>query len=166
MPPDRNDQKSDLDTRYQHYFSSLGTGTRSRALEAQGVVRRVRRQAMVAVLGALVLGVFLGVAFRGTQAGARTTPRVVTQTQTKPTPACLRAVDRANRSLDYAVQVEQALAEHTEYMNELADGRITGSQALKEGMPSLVTGASASARFDAALADYRQVVKSCRLEPS
>ncbi|HEV8653550.1 MAG TPA: hypothetical protein VG276_30165 [Actinomycetes bacterium] len=164
MPPDRKGQASDLDTRYQRYFSSLGTGASPRAIQATSALRRLRRQAVVAVLGALLLGVFLGVAFRGTQAGARPTTRVVTQT--KPTPACVRAVDRANRSLAYAVQVEKALAEHTQYMNELFDGKISSSRALKEGMPSLITGASASARFDAALADYRQVVKACRLPAS
>jgi len=30
-------------------------------------------------------------------------------------------------------------------------------------MPSLVMGAAESAKFDLALADYRQVVKQCRL---
>jgi len=159
MPPDGRGQASDLDTRYQRYFSSLGTGTGPRAVRATSALRRLRRQAVVTVLGALLLGVFLGVVFRGSQAGARPTTRVVT----KPTPACTRAVDRANRSLTYAVQVEKALAEHTQYMHEFFEGKLTSNQALREGMPSLITGASASARFDAALADYRQVVKACRL---
>jgi hypothetical protein len=160
MPADRGRQAGRLDTRYQRYFSSLGTPSGPRAREATRALRRLRRQAAVAVVGALLLGVFLGVALQGTRAGARPT-RVVTQT--RPTPACIKAVDRANRSLTYAVQVEKALAEHTRYMNELLDGKISSTQALNEGMPSLVTGASASARFDAALADYRQVVRTCRL---
>jgi len=164
MPPDQNRQAGDLDTSYRRYFSSLGTPAGPRGRTSARALRRLRGRAVVAVVGALLLGVFLGVAFRGSQAGARPVTRVVTQT--RPTPDCTRAVDRANRSLEYAVQVQKALAEHTQYMNELADGKISGSQALKEGMPSLITGASASARFDVALADYRAVVKSCKLGPA
>ncbi len=159
MPPDTTGKGSDLETVYHRYFSSLGTSAGPRSLRTAKTLQRLRRQAVVAVLGALALGVFLGVAFRGTQAGAgtRTVTRVV------PSPACGRAVARANRSLGYAVQVEKALAEHTEYMNELMNGKITPSQALQQGMPSLVMGASASARFNSALADYHQVVRSCQL---
>jgi hypothetical protein len=76
-------------------------------------------------------------------------------------PACKVAVDRANTSLAIAAQVEAALAEHTKIMNDLISGKIDGSTALKTGMPSLVSGAGQSARFDVALADYRQVVSRC-----
>jgi hypothetical protein len=166
MPPDHNGQGADLDTRYHRYFSTLGGPGGPGSAKTAKALRRLRRQALVAVLGALLLGLLVGVAFRGTQAGARTVTRVVYRPQVKPSAACAKAVDRANKSLAYAVQVEKALAEHTEYMNELLAGRISSSQALHEGMPSLVMGASASARFDGALADYRQVVKSCKLAPS
>jgi hypothetical protein len=107
-----------------------------------------------------VLGIVIGAAAgsdrqRSPQRAAPAAPAV--------SPACKAAVDRANQSLAIAAQVEAALAEHTKIMNDLLHGKINGSTALKTGMPSLVTGASESARFDIALADYQQVVKRCQL---
>jgi hypothetical protein len=62
------------------------------------------------------------------------------------------------------VRVEKALAAHTEVMNDLLAGRISAHDALTMGLPSLVTGARWSARFDEAYADYRAVVHRCHLD--
>jgi hypothetical protein len=79
-------------------------------------------------------------------------------------PECKTAVDRANKSLAHAVQVERNLAEHTEIMNDLLGGKIDGDTALRRGTPSLIRGAAESSKFDIALADYKQVVSQCKLQ--
>jgi FlaG/FlaF family flagellin (archaellin) len=79
-------------------------------------------------------------------------------------PECKTAVDRANKSLAHAVQVERNLAEHTKIMNDLLRGKIDGDTALKTGTPSLIRGAAESSKFDIALADYKQVVNQCKLQ--
>jgi hypothetical protein len=82
------------------------------------------------------------------------------------TPECAEAVERANKSMSYAVKVSGALREHTQIMNDLLNGRITTEAALRAGTPSLITGSEEAARFDVALADYRKVVDRCQLRTS
>jgi hypothetical protein len=161
MPPENG--HNDLDTRYQRYFSSIGTPTGQRPAPAAGQSRRRRRLAVVGVVGALLVGVFSGMAIQTSLAGPRTT--VVTRT-VPASQDCQQAIDQADRSLGEAVKVEQALAEHTEYMNQLLQGKIDSATALRQAMPSLISGASAAERFDAALASYRRVVRNCRLTTS
>ena len=127
---------------------------------------RRRRRATILVIAGVVAALLLG-GVGGVLLGrgpAQASPRVVTQTVVRPSPSCLQAVDRADRSLDTASKVEEALHEHTEYMNQLLKGQITPHAALNKGLPSLVTGARESGRFDRALADYHQVVSVCRLQ--
>jgi hypothetical protein len=76
---------------------------------------------------------------------------------------CAEAVRRANESLSHAVKVAGALREHTEVMNRLLNGKLSAAQALRAGTPSLITGSAESAKFDVALADYKQVVDRCQL---
>jgi hypothetical protein len=78
------------------------------------------------------------------------------------TPECAEAVRRANASIGHAVKLAGALREHTEIMNRLLNGELTLEAARKAGTPSLVAGSAESARFDVALAAYRQVVDRCR----
>lgn len=162
MPPQPNGN-NDLDTRYQRYFSTIGTPVGPRPAPGGDRPGRRRRLAVVGVIGALLVGVFSGMAIQSSQAKPRTT--VVTRT-VPASPECQKAIVEADRSLVEAVKVETALAEHTEYMNELMEGKIDAATATRKGMPSLISGASASERFDAALAAYRQVVKTCRLTTS
>ena len=82
------------------------------------------------------------------------------------TPECAEAVERANKSMSYAVKVSGALREHTQIMNDLLNGKITADAALRAGTPSLINGSAEAARFDVALADYRKVVDRCRLRTS
>jgi hypothetical protein len=63
-----------------------------------------------------------------------------------------------------AVKVAGALREHTEIMNRLLNGKLSAEAALKTGTPSLITGSAESAKFDVALADYKQVVDRCKLQ--
>jgi hypothetical protein len=157
MPPENG--HNDLDTRYQRYFSAIGIPVQQRPPPG-GPSRRRRRLAVIGVIGALLVGVFSGMAIQSSRAGPRTT--LVTRT-VPASQDCQQAIDQADRSLGEAVKVEKALAEHTEYMNELMEGKIDSATAMRKGMPSLISGASASERFDAALASYRAVVRKCRL---
>jgi hypothetical protein len=115
------------------------------------------------VVGALLGGVAVGVAARSEDRPSGAFAAATATSAPAASPQCRTAVERANKSLAIAVKVEEALAEHTEYMNDLLNGKIDGEEALRLGTPSLVMGAAESAKFDLALADYRQVVKQCRL---
>src|SRR6266545_937766 len=97
------------------------------------------------VVGALLGGVAVGVAARSEdRPSGAFAAATATSAPTAPaaSPQCRTAVERANQSLAIAVD---------------------GEEALRLGTPSLVMGAAESAKFDLALADYRQVVKQCRL---
>jgi len=159
MPPDPNGHNSDLDTRYQRYFSTIGAPASLRPPPPEGRGRR-RRLAVVGVIGATLLGLFAGMALQNAREQPRTT--VITRTVPAP-PGCQEAVAQANRSLAQAVKIERAMAEHTEYMNLLMEGKIDSTTAMRRGLPSLISGASASVAFDHAMKDYRRVVKTCNL---
>jgi hypothetical protein len=79
-------------------------------------------------------------------------------------PECAEAVQRANATISHAVAVSGALREHTEAMNKLLNGKLSTSEAVKAGTPSLITGSAETAKFDVALADYRKVVDRCQLQ--
>jgi hypothetical protein len=100
----------------------------------------------------------------GSSGAAAVTTTTSVATTPVASPECKTAVDRANKSLAHAVQVERNLAEHTKIMNDLLHGKIDGDTALKTGTPSLIRGAAESSRFDIALADYKQVVNQCKLQ--
>lgn len=163
MPPEPNGHNSDLDTRYQRYFSNIGVPAGPHPVPPSRRGGWRRELAVVGVVGAVLLGLFAGMAFQS----SRSQPRATVITRTVPAPEdCQRAVDQADRSLAQAVKIERAMAEHTEYMNELMEGRIDAATAMRRGMPSLISGASASVRFDNALSDYRRAVKTCQLPKS
>jgi hypothetical protein len=170
MPPEQENINHQIEA-LQRYVSDLQTQR-----ERGELVRRPRPAGRLAsrwplataalVVGALLGGVAVGVAARSEDrpAGAfAATTATSLPSAPAATPQCRTAVERANRSLAIAVKVEESLAEHTEYMNDLLNGKIDGEEALRLGTPSLVMGAAESAKFDIALADYRQVVKQCRL---
>jgi hypothetical protein len=127
---------------------------------------------LVLVAAALISGFVIGRNSERAKAapreGSSAVAAVTTTTSVAATPVaspeCKTAVDRANKSLAHAVQVERNLAEHTKIMNDLLRGKIDGDTALKTGTPSLIRGAAESSRFDIALADYKQVVNQCKLQ--
>jgi hypothetical protein len=78
-------------------------------------------------------------------------------------PECAEALARANESIGHAVNVAGALREHTEIMTRLLNGELSLEAARKAGNPALIAGSAESAKFEVAVADYRQLVDRCRL---
>jgi hypothetical protein len=76
-------------------------------------------------------------------------------------PACKTAVDRANTMLTIAVKLQRELAEYSRIMRDPSNRNLSGREVVEKTAPSLQAGASDSARFDQALADYRQIVDRC-----
>jgi hypothetical protein len=171
MPPEHDDNRerqlaalrryvSDLDVSRQHTGQARPAGERRRT----GWPRLLLTLLLMAV--SLAAGIVIG----GQRDPARDTgsgfaAATSTSTAASPTaaPECAEAVRRANQSMSHAVKVAGALREHTEIMNRLLNGKLSAEAALKTGTPSLITGSAESAKFDVALADYRQVVDRCRL---
>jgi hypothetical protein len=78
-------------------------------------------------------------------------------------PACKTAVDRANTMLASAVKLQRELAEYSRIMSDPANRNLSVRELLEQTAPSLQAGASEPARFERALADYRQIVDQCQL---
>jgi hypothetical protein len=78
-------------------------------------------------------------------------------------PACKTAVDRANTMLAIAVELQRELAEYSRFMRDPSNGNLSVREVVEKTAPSRQAGAGESARFDGALADYRQVVDQCQL---
>jgi hypothetical protein len=114
----------------------------------------------------LVTGLAVGaVAWSPTQGPATTRPG--SNTTTAPpaaTPACKTAVDRANAMLAIVVGLRRQLAEYDRIMGDRSSRALSGGQLVDKTAPVLRSGADQAARFDQALAAYRQVVDQCRLQ--
>jgi hypothetical protein len=170
MPPEQDDYRERQLAALRRYVSDLDV-RRSGGDPAPPGGRR-RRSAWPWLLVTLVLmAVSLagGIAIGDSRAPAGrssvfagTTASSVAASPTA-SPECAEAVERANKSMSYAVKVSGALREHTQVMNDLLNGKITADAALRTGTPSLITGSAEAARFDVALADYRKVVDRCQL---
>ena len=78
-------------------------------------------------------------------------------------PACKTAVDRANTMLAIAVELQRELAEYSRVMSDPANRTLSVRELLEKTAPSMQAGASEPARFERALADYRQIVDQCEL---
>jgi hypothetical protein len=78
-------------------------------------------------------------------------------------PECKTAVDRANTMLAVAVELQRELAEYSRIMSDPSNRNLSGRELVEKTAPSLQAGASESARFERALADYRQIVDQCEL---
>jgi hypothetical protein len=128
------------------------------------------------VVLALVGGVFVGaVAWSDDRpaagrAGATPSPTPVTvATTTTIAPiassACKTAVDQANTMLAIAVKLREELAEYSRIMSDPSIRDLPGREVVERSAPTLQAGASDAAKFDDALANYRQVVDQCRLRP-
>jgi hypothetical protein len=102
-----------------------------------------------------------------TRAGAGTSPTTPGTATTTATVApiasssCNTAVDRANTMLAIAVKLREELAEYSRIMNDPSIGDLPGREVVERSAPPLRASSSDSARFDDALADYRQIVDRC-----
>jgi hypothetical protein len=63
--------------------------------------------------------------------------------------------------LAIAVKLQGELAEYSRIMRDPSNRNLSGREVVAKTAPSLQAGASNSARFDQALADYRQIVDRC-----
>ena len=92
-------------------------------------------------------------------------PRSSNSTSVAPvaSPACKTAVDRANTMLAVAVKLRRELAEYGRIMSDPSTRNLSGREVVEKTAPSLQAGASESASFERALADYRQIVDQCEL---
>lgn len=122
------------------------------------------------VVVALIGGVFVGAVVwsndRPTGSGAVAGVSSATQhpdptVALVATPACKTAVDRANALLAVAVRLRRELAEYGRFMRDPSNGDRSVGEVLQKRAPSIQAGADDSARFDKALADYRQIVDRC-----
>jgi hypothetical protein len=169
MPLERDDEHERQLDAMRRYVAGLGRPGQPPA-HTGDPPRRWPLLAVLLTAVALLAGIGIGLALRPTgRAAAAPSADEPTTTTVAPAAAaasaeCHQAVEQANRSLAIAVNVETNLAEHTEYMDQLLHGQISGHEALVKGMPSLIAGAKESAKFDTALADYRRVVDRCRLQ--
>jgi hypothetical protein len=77
--------------------------------------------------------------------------------------ACKTAVDRANAMLASAVRLQRELAEYGRILGDPATRGLSGGEVVDRMVPSLQAGAGEGARFERALADYRQIVDQCQL---
>ena len=170
MPPEHDDYRENQLAALRRYVSDLDVRSQQRPEQAQPSERRRTIWPWLLVT-LLLMAVSLagGIALGGGDDGQRRTSGFAAATASSvaagatASPECAEAVQRANQSLSHAVRVSAALREHTEIMNRLLNGTIDGSEALRAGTPSLITGSAESARFDVALADYKKVVDRCRL---
>jgi hypothetical protein len=157
---------SDLDVRRQHEGQARPAGERRRGAWPW-LLATVALMA-VSLAGGIAIGAGRDGGDRGRAAGSGIA--AVTSTSVAPapsaTPECAEAVERANASIGHAVAVAGALREHTEIMNDLLNGKLDAEAALRKGAPSLIAGSAESAKFEVALADYRQVVDRCKLRAS
>ena len=123
---------------------------------------------------ALVGGVLVGAVVWSTDqpAGAKAGVAGVSSATSSPdttsvapvaAPACKTAVDRANTMLAVAVELRRELAEYGRVMSDPSTRNLSGREVVEKMAPALQAGASESARFERALADYRQVVDQCEL---
>jgi hypothetical protein len=79
---------------------------------------------------------------------------------------CKTAVDRAKLMLASAVRPRVAVAEQGRILSDPANRRLSGSKVLQKLAPWLRASSGESARFNRALAEYRQVVDRCELQAS
>jgi hypothetical protein len=172
MPPEHDDYREHQLAALRRYVSDLDVRRQHNGGQARpaGERRRTAWPWLLVTLLLMAVSLAAGVAIGGRRDPARGTgsgfaAATSTSTAASPTaaPECAEAVQRANQSMSHAVKVAGALREHTEIMNRLLNGKLSAEAALKTGTPSLITGSAESAKFDVALADYKQVVDRCKL---
>jgi hypothetical protein len=170
MPPEQDDTRERQLAALRRYVSDLDVRRSGDAPAPPGQRRRFTWPWLLVTFLLMAVSLAGGIAIgsrdqagRSAQFAATTASSVASPTAS---PECAEAVERANKSMSYAVKVAGALREHTQIMNDLLNGKISADVALRTGTPSLITGSAEAARFDVALADYRKVVDRCQLRTS
>jgi hypothetical protein len=172
MPPEQDENRERQLAALRRYVSDLDVRRPSDPPAPPGGRRRRSAWPWLLVTSLLMAASLAGGITIGNrdQAGRSSRFAGTTASSSAPSPTaspeCAEAVERANRSMSYAVKVSGALREHTQIMNDLLNGKISADAALRTGTPSLITGSAEAARFDVALADYRKVVDQCQLRTS
>jgi hypothetical protein len=179
MPPEQDDVRGRQLEALRQYFAKLSVQrdgpTAETAAPRPGSERQRRPPppwllltgllAVVALVGGGVVG---AVAWPDDRpVGGKPAPTATTTTTTAgpmASAACKTAVDRANAMLASAVRLREAVAEQARILRDPATRRLSGPQLLERVTPALRAGAGESARFDRALAAYRQVVDQCKLQ--
>ena len=78
-----------------------------------------------------------------------------------PAPACLAALLRADAALERSVALDEALAAHTDIVDELLAERIDTQEALDRTLPVLTDGATERRRFEQELSAYSESREEC-----
>src|SRR5215218_747104 len=171
MPPEHDDYRERQLAALRRYVSDLDLRRQRNGGLARPPPER-RRGSWPWLLVTLLLmavslagGVAIGARESARAAGSGFAAATSTSLAAVPSasPECAEAVERANASMSHAVAVAGALRRHSEVMNDLLSGKLDAESALREGTPSLIAGSAEAARFDVALADYKQVVDRCKL---
>jgi hypothetical protein len=177
VPPEHDDYQerqlaalrryvSDLDVRRQHDGGQARPAGERRRGAGPWLAATVLLMA-ISLAGGIAIGASRDPGGRrpGPATGSGVAGATSTSVAPAPTasPECAEAVERANASMSHAVAVAGALRRHTEIMNDLLNGKLDAEAALRKGTPSLIAGSAESAKFEVALADYRQVVDRCKL---
>jgi len=177
MAPEQDDYRDRQLAALRRYVSDLDVRRQHDAGQDRpaGERRRGAWPWLLATVALMAVSLAAGIAIGGSREGGDREPgraagpgvAAATSTSVAPaltaTPECAEAVERANASIGHAVAVAGALRKHTEVMNDLLNGKLDAAAALRKGAPSLIAGSAESAKFDVALADYRQVVDRCKL---
>jgi hypothetical protein len=173
MPPQQDDSRDRQIEALRRYVAELGLPRERSAGEPATAPAPPQRPpatvpwllltvvlVTIALVGGFLIGQARGNARQASRAEAGATS--TTLGGTVSTPECKTAVDRANTSLAIAVKVQGLLEGYTSIMNQLESGKISSAEAIRLGTPSEVVASIQTAKFDAALNDYKQVVDKCR----
>jgi hypothetical protein len=162
----QRDQAIQLDAK-QHQPGSGPTGPRPAPTRWRPSLRLTGLLVVLALIGGVLVGAIAWSNDRpagaGAVAGVSSATRIpdTTTVALVATPACKTAVDRANTLLAIAVRLQRELDEYSRFMRDPSNGNLSVGEVVAKRAPSMQAGADDSARFDRALADYRQIVDRC-----
>jgi hypothetical protein len=171
MPPESDDVRDHQLDALRRYVSDLDVHRRPHEGQARPAAprRRVPWPWLLATVALMAVSLAGGVAIGSRRAPAAVrVPGVAAVTSTSlaaspaASPECAEALRRADESLRHAVKVAGALREHTEVLNRLLNGELSLEAARRAATPPAVAGSAESARFEVALAAYRQVADRCQ----
>jgi hypothetical protein len=171
MPPEPEDVREHQLDALRRYLSDLDVRRRTDEGQARPAAprRRLPWPWLLATVALMAVSLAAGLAVGGRRdPGTGRAPGVAAATSTSVaasaavSPECVEALRRADETMRDAVKVAGALREHTEILNRLLNGELSLDAARKAATPPAVAGSAESARFEVALAAYRQAANRCR----